>query len=91
MPGTEEVAACITAPRMNAMSARRTTRFRPRASARMPEIGEMRSAKRAVADVIRDLSSVVKGCPRELLIETRVAEITPVSSECHYMSILLGN
>jgi hypothetical protein len=46
----------------------------------MPEMGEMRSAKKAVADVIRDLSRVVRGCPRELLIETSVAEMTPVSS-----------
>lgn len=82
MPGTEEVTACMTAPRMNAASARSTTRLRPRASARMPDMGEMSSAKRAVADVMRDLSRVVKGCPRELLIETRVAEITPVSSSC---------
>jgi hypothetical protein len=68
------------APRMNAASARRTTRLRPRASARIPDIGEITRANRAVAEVIRDLSSVVRGCPRELLIETSVAEITPVSS-----------
>lgn len=50
-------------------------------------MGEMRSAKRAVAEVMRDLSSVVRGCPRELLIETRVAEMTPVSSVCDPVSI----
>jgi hypothetical protein len=70
----------MTAPRMNAKSARRTTRFLPRLSARIPETGDTRRANRAVAEVIKDLSRVVNGWPRELLIETNVAEITPVSS-----------
>lgn len=43
-------------------------------------MGDTRSAKREVLDVIRDLSRVVRGCPRELWIETRVADMTPVSS-----------
>jgi hypothetical protein len=47
----------------------------------------MRSAKRAVAEVMRDLSRVVSGWPRELLIETRVAEMTPVSSVYYHISI----
>ena len=80
MPVTEEVTACMVAPMMNAASARRTTLLRPRESASIPDRGETRSAKSAVADVMRDLSRVVNGCPRELWIETRVAEITPVSS-----------
>jgi hypothetical protein len=46
----------------------------------MPHAGEMRRAKRAVAAVMRDLSRVVRGWPNELLIETSVAEMTPVSS-----------
>jgi hypothetical protein len=61
---TIERPAIITgtgAPRMNAASARRTTRLRPSASASTPERGEMRSANRAVADVIRDLSRVLNG------------------------------
>lgn len=50
----------------------------------MPETGEIRSAKSAVMDVMRDLSSVVSGWPREVLMpfETSVAEMTPVSSIC---------
>lgn len=68
------------------MSASRTTRFRPSVSARMPEMGEMRRAKRAVEDVIRDLSRVERGWPREDFIETRVADMTPVSSVvCQYL------
>jgi hypothetical protein len=58
----------------------RTTRLRPSVSARMPERGEMRRANREVVDVIKDLSRVVRGAPREELMDTRVAEITPVSS-----------
>jgi len=46
----------------------------------MPEMGDTRRAKRAVIEVIIDLSKALSGCPRELLIETKVAEITPVSS-----------
>ena len=80
MPGTEGVTAWMTAPRMKAASARRTTRFRPRLSASIPDSGETIRAKSAVAEVMRDLSRVVKGWPRELLIETSVADITPVSS-----------
>jgi hypothetical protein len=49
----------------------------------MPETGEMRRAKSAVDAVMRDLSRVVRGWPNELLIETSVAEMTPVSSERH--------
>lgn len=54
--------------------------MRPREEARIPERGETRSAKSEVHDVIRDLSRVVRGCPRELWMDTRVADITPVSS-----------
>lgn len=43
-------------------------------------MGDTRSAKRAVVDVTRDLSRVVRGWPSEELIDTRVADITPVSS-----------
>jgi len=57
-----------------------TTRFRPNLSAKIPERGEMKRAKREVQDVIRDLSRVVSGAPSEELIETKVADITPVSS-----------
>lgn len=65
---------------MNARSASMTTHLRPNLSASRPESGEMRRAKRAVEDVMRDLSRTVRGCPSEEPIETRVADITPVSS-----------
>ena len=81
MAGTEKEAACKSAPKVKAESARMMTFLRPRLSARTPETGEIRRAKRAVAEVMRDLSRVVKGWPKELLIETRVDEMTPVSSE----------
>jgi hypothetical protein len=60
----------------------RITRFRPRESARRPLTGETRRAKREVDAAIKDLSSVVRGREdRDVPIETRVADITPVSSE----------
>lgn len=49
----------MRAPRTKEISARRTTRLRPRESARIPEMGEMRSANREVHEVISDLSMVV--------------------------------
>lgn len=70
------------APMMKRMSASRMTHFRPRRSARMPEVGETRSAKREVHAVMRDLSRVVRGRDeREEPMETSVADMTPVSSE----------
>jgi hypothetical protein len=80
MPATEVVNAWIKAPSTKDRSARRTTRLRPNVEARIPEMGETRSAKRDVLDVMRDLSRVVRGCPRELWMDTRVADMTPVSS-----------
>jgi hypothetical protein len=74
------------APTMKATSANKTTFFLPRLSARIPETGETRSAKRAVDEVMSDLSSVVSGRPRALPIETRVADITPVSSMLHQLT-----
>jgi hypothetical protein len=51
-------------------------------SARRPEAGLASSAKRAVAEVRRDLSRVVRGWEdRSVPMETRVEEITPVLSE----------
>jgi hypothetical protein len=47
----------------------------------MEEKGERRSAKREVDEVMMDLSSAVRGRDeREVPRETRVEEITPVSS-----------
>lgn len=55
------------------------TDLRPRESARMPVSGEAISAKKDVADVMRDLSSVVSGLDeRSEPMDTRVEEITPV-------------
>lgn len=57
------------------------TRFRPRASASSDEKGETRRAKRAVEEVMMDLSVDVRSLPeRALPMDTRVAETTPVSS-----------
>jgi hypothetical protein len=78
---TEVVRACNRAPRMKRMSAIRMTRFRPRESARRPLTGETRSAKREVDAAIKDLSSVVRAREdRDVPMETKVADITPVSS-----------
>lgn len=65
---------------MKAVSASTMTLLRPSLSAIIPETGDTNKANRAVMEVIMDLSKALKGWPRELLIETRVAEITPVSS-----------
>lgn len=57
------------------------TRLRPRRSARCEEKGETRSADRAVAEVMMDLSREVRRrASSERSIEIRVAEMTPVSS-----------
>jgi hypothetical protein len=54
---------------------------RPNASARTEDKGETRRANRAVEDVIIDLSKAVRGrFERDGPMETRVAEMTPVSS-----------
>lgn len=65
---------------MKARSARRTTLLRPRLSASIDDVGIRRRAKREVQEVMIDLSRVLKGWPKELLTDTRVADITPVSS-----------
>ena len=80
IPQTDVAKACNTAPSMNAASAISITLFLPRVSAKIPESGDINKANKAVVDVIRDLSIVDNGCPREELIETSVAEMTPVSS-----------
>lgn len=80
------VNAWMSAPRTNARSARRTTRLRPREEARTPERGEMMRAKREVHDVIRDLSRVVRGRPREVWRLIKVEDITPVSSGSYIVS-----
>jgi hypothetical protein len=78
---TDGANACNTAPTMNRMSAMRITRLRPSESASRPLRGEMSSAKSEVEAAMRDLSSVVSGREeREVLIETSVADMTPVSS-----------
>jgi len=78
-----ELIAWITAPMMNRISAARMTRFRPRLSARTDANGEIRSAKREVHDVMMDLSREVRGLfDRAVPMDTRVADITPVSSGC---------
>lgn len=72
--------ACIIAPKIKRMSARRITRFRPRRSARTPAIGLEIRAKKLVEEVIRLLSRVLSGLEeRSEPIDTSVEEITPVS------------
>jgi len=67
---------------MNSRSANRITGLRPQVSARRPEAGLASSANRAVAEVRRDLSRVVRGWEdRSVPMETRVEEMTPVLSE----------
>lgn len=55
------------------------TRLRPSVSARWPVMGDATRAKREVAEVMRDLSRVVRFREeRSLRIETSIDEITPV-------------
>lgn len=55
------------------------TVFRPSVSARMPVSGDARSAKKEVQDVMRLLSSVVRGREeRSEPTDTRVEDMTPV-------------
>ena len=64
---------------MNNRSANRIMGLRPYVSARRPEAGLASKAKRAVAEVRRDLARVVSGWEdRSVPIETRVEEMTPV-------------
>lgn len=73
-----------TAPTMKRRSAHRMTRLRPSVSARTEENGEIRRAKRAVEDVMMDLSVESRSRPeRPSPMDTRVAEMTPVSSGKH--------
>ena len=73
---------------MKSRSASRITRLRPRELARRPLAGETRSAKREVEAAIIDLSKVVRGREeREVLMETRVEEITPVLMICEHTSV----
>jgi hypothetical protein len=79
MPHTLPVQACHSAPRTKRMSAMRMTVLRPSASARTPVSGETSSAQKEVAEVIRDLSRVVRDREeRSELMETRVEDMTPV-------------
>jgi hypothetical protein len=81
MPHTLVVHACHTAPATKRISAARMARFRPSLSASTPVKGLAMSAKREVHEVIRLLSRVERVCfDRSDPIETRVAEMTPVSS-----------
>ena len=83
MAATELLHACTAAPTAKSTSARRMTRLRPSRSARTEEKGEMRSARSEVEEVMMDLSRAVRGrAERDVPSETRVEEITPVSSVC---------
>lgn len=78
---TELLHACTSAPSAKSASARSTTRLRPRRSASTDEKGDTSSASKEVELVMTDLSSAVRGREeRDVLMETRVEEITPVSS-----------
>lgn len=82
MPTTVALAAWQTAPAMKRRSAQRMTRFRPSESARTEEKGEISRAKSAVEEVMMDLSVESSSWPeRPSPMETRVAEMTPVSSK----------
>jgi hypothetical protein len=66
---------------MNRIPATSMTFLRPSPSARSPLAGDITKAKSDVQAVMRDLSTVERGrFEREVPMETRVAEITPVSS-----------
>lgn len=71
----------MTAPTMNSKSAYSITRLRPNLSARIEERGEAMRANNDVEDVMIDLSNEVRfRSDKELPIDTRVADMTPVSS-----------
>jgi len=78
------------APVIKRASATRITRFRPQESATTEAKGEMMRAKSEVQDVTIDLSSEESDLPdSEVPMDTRVAEITPVSSVgCSSVSVL---
>ena len=79
IPHTDDVYAWTRAPSTKSTSAAKMTGLRPRASARSPVSGEARRAKKEVHDVMRLLSSVVRGREeRSEPIETRVEDMTPV-------------
>lgn len=81
MADTLEQPACRAEPSTKSTSATSMTRLRPRRSASTEESGETSRAKRAVAEVMIDLSREVScRLEREVSIEMRVADITPVSS-----------
>lgn len=81
MPHILLVTAWSRAPSTNRPSAIRIILLRPRRSARMPVAGETNKANSEVQHVMSDLSRVVSGrWERSLPMETRVADMTPVSS-----------
>jgi hypothetical protein len=81
MANTVVLHAWTTAPSTKRMSANRMTFLRPKRSAKPDESGETMSARRAVDDVMMDLSIELSArCDSESPIETRVADMTPVSS-----------
>jgi hypothetical protein len=66
---------------MKRASATNITRLRPQESATTEAKGDTRRAKRDVHDVMMDLSSDDRGLPEsDVPMDTRVADITPVSS-----------
>lgn len=66
---------------MNSRSAHSMTRIRPILSARRDAKGDVKRAQKAVDEVMRDLSSGVRArSEREEPMETRAADVTPVSS-----------
>src|SRR5690349_9547402 len=81
MTVTVEAKAWIRAPSVKRRDASKMTRLRPKLSARTEENGEMTRAKSEVEEVMIDLSRGVR-CrdEREEPRDTRVEEITPVSS-----------
>lgn len=96
MGATEDEAAWRRAPTVKRASARRMTRRRPWRSARREASGEARRAKSEVEEVMIDLSKEVRvRLEREVSIETRVAEMTPVSSGggsvCQFLQVGVEN
>jgi hypothetical protein len=66
---------------MNSTSAINMTRLRPKESAMWEEKGDINRAKSAVLEVITDLSKELSSrFERDVPIDTRVADMTPVSS-----------
>lgn len=77
--GTEYEAQMITAPAVNQKSPAAIAHFRPILSERAPELMAPNKAPNEIAEDTHSFSLSLNKCPRSSLMDTREAEMTPVS------------